>query len=164
MGGFGNWLKDTVASGFNVIAAPVRAVGHTVMEVGRGVKEGDWGRVAMAPVKGVGHGVAETYREGVRDPASWWWQPSKMRQWMSPAGTALLAAGSIPSPFTPFLLAGGAALSAGGAIGEGVYQKDVQGRATSTQKIQLAEEQKKNNMWLIAGAGILGVSALMLLK
>lgn len=60
----GSGAKKIAEGTVKVIAAPVKGVGHTVMEVGRGLKSGDISKILTAPSKGVGHAIAESYRGG----------------------------------------------------------------------------------------------------
>jgi hypothetical protein len=162
LSGIGDFLKSKVKFITSPIRSVAKGVGHTVGEVGRGFSRGDIGRVVKAPFKGVGHTVASQVRD-VKGHAEWYYRPSKMRQWMKPAGGIVTAAGMIPTPASPFLLAGGAALTAGGAIGEKVFQKKKAYeavRAGETQKALQAETTaKRNNMLLVgaAGVGVLGL-------
>jgi len=129
------------------------------METWRGVKSGDIGRVVAAPFRGIGHGGAEWYRD-TTEHLEYYWRPSKMNQWMTPVGAVVTAAGSIPSPLSPFLLAGGAALTAGGMYARGYVNKDKAKKAAAlAQAKALADAQlqkKKNVQWLGIAAAAVG--------
>lgn len=151
-----NAAGSAVSSAF---VSPVKGAGHFVMEAGRGISSGDWGRVGAAPFKGIGKTGGDFFRKN-KEHAEWYWKPSKMRQWMSPVGGALMAAGAA---FPPLLIPG-AALTAGGAIGEGLYQKDRAGKADPAEIERLKKAKQTNLMWTIAGIGLLGAGAYMAFK
>ena len=146
------------------ISSVVKGTGHTFGEIGRGVSRGDWTRVALAPVRGGTHVAGSMYRD-VKQHIEWYYRPSKMRQWMKPAGAAVTVAGSIPTIASPILLAGGAALTAGGAIGESLYQKDQARKAAAsgnTTAVSRAREAQKKNLIWYGVAGAIGVTALVM--
>lgn len=108
---------------FRVVTAPFKAVGHTAGEIYRGVSRGDFERVMLAPVKGGTHFVMETFR-GTADAAA-------------VAVPILVIAGTIPSPASPFLLAGAGGLGALHAI----RQKQLAGDALNSQEVEFINQQ-----------------------
>lgn len=54
--------KDVVEGGLKIVVAPIKGGTHAILEVGRGIKEGDIGKVLKAPFKGAGHTFMETFR------------------------------------------------------------------------------------------------------
>jgi hypothetical protein len=155
-----DFMDDVLNPIGNFIVAPITGTTHAVMEAGRGISQGDMSRVLMAPVKGVGHTGMEMYR-GAETTAELFWRPSKMSVWMQPVGTVLLAAGSVPSPLTPFLLGAGAGLNVLGAVGSGIRAKDLSEEAqkdADQNAMARAEKMKETNKkWLIGGAVLLTV-------
>ena len=139
---------------FDVVAAPFKAVGHAVMEVGRGVATGDVSRIVSAPVKGIVHGGMETVR-AVKEPAEWLYRPSKMRQWMPQAGAVITAAAPFTGPAAPFLFAGGVGLTVAGGVGQKIYttgkQRDFIRAGGNGQPQDIAKNATNKNLWLYGG-------------
>lgn len=163
MDGLLDWGKSVVKSSLSPITSSIKGIGHTVMEAGRGISSGDIKRVLAAPVKGTGHTVLSWGRD-TKEHAEWYYRPSKMRQWMKPVGGLVTAAGAIPTPASPFLLAGGAALTAGGAIGDKIYQEGKRRQAIregqKEQENQAVAASQKNNIYIY---GAIGIGALALI-
>jgi len=160
---YGSWLGDT----FRAVTSPVRSVvkgaTHGVMEVGRGISRGDLKRVVKAPFKAAGHTVLAQKRDYTRH-LEHYWRPSKMRKWMKPVGSGLMAAGAVPTPASPFLLAAGGALNIGGAAGEAIHKTHkarqaarAQAKSRATAKAETQEAVKKSLPWIvIGGVGLIG--------
>jgi hypothetical protein len=162
MGGVFDYVKSAASVVVNPITSVAKGTGHMVMEAGRGIKEGDISRILTSPLKGAGHIAGETYRTH-REHWEYYYRPSKMGEWMQPVGGLLTVAGAVPTPASPFLLAGGAALTAGGAIATSITDKDKASQAAASLQAQKLLEQQKikktNNIaWLgLAAAGGLGL-------
>lgn len=163
MDGIGDFFKTAGKFIATPFIATGKGVGHFFMEAGRGIKSGDIKKVAFSPFKGIGHIGGTAYR-AAKEHAEYYWRPSKMREWMSPLGMAITAAGAIPGPHSLIMLPLGAALTAGGSISEGIYQKDRQKIADAAEKKYLEDSKKKNLMWTIGGIALLGVGAYMAFK
>lgn len=58
----GGWKLPSLSDIGKALAAPLTAVTHTTMEVGRGIRDGDAGRIVMAPAKGLTTGVFDVGR------------------------------------------------------------------------------------------------------
>lgn len=155
-------LIDTGKNLTKVTTSVIKGSAHTLLEAGRGVKDGDVTRVLKSPFKGVGHAAGESYR-GVRDEAEWFWRPSKASQWMQPAGAVLTSAGTVPSPLSPVLLGVGGALSLGGAVHSGLYAKDLQKKQSEQAKIRAKQVQERNKKWILIGGSALAVGATVLM-
>lgn len=159
MGGLLDFFKSAGTAITSSFVSPIKGFTHFIMEAGRGIAAGDWGRVGASPFKGIGHTGMDFFRKNT-EYAEWYYRPSKMRQWMSPIGAAFMAAGAV---FPPLLIPG-AALTAGGAIGEGLYQKDRATKADKAEKERLVAAKKSNLMWTLAAVGLLGAGAYMAFK
>lgn len=63
--------KKVAKGAAKIVVAPIKGIGHTGMEIYRGVKTGDIGKILKAPIKGTGHTFMETYRgtKSVLSPA-----------------------------------------------------------------------------------------------
>ena len=156
-----DFFKATGKAMIAPFTATAKGFGHFVGEAGRGISRGDWGRLALSPLKGVGHTAGSLYRAD-KELLSYYWRPSRMG-WMKPVGALITATGAIPSPLSPFLLAGGAALTTAGTIGTGIHQKDLEEKAAKEFAISQAEARKqleaegkikKQTVWmLLAGGG-----------
>lgn len=120
-----------------IATAPFKMIGHTVMEAGRGISRGDIGRILMAPVKGITHGVAEEGR-GIALTGS-------------VGGPILIAAGAIPTPLSPFLIAGGTAWGTTGAIYTGYKAEE---EAKKRQAAGLPTVSDNTKIWLWGGAAV----------
>lgn len=155
MGGLLDFFKSAGKTIVSPVVSVAKGVGHTTMEIGRGIKSGDIKRILTAPAKGIGHTFmtqGRTYKEF----SEFFWRPSKMKDWMKPIGGAVMAIGAVPGPHSIFMVPIGAALVLGGSIGESVYIKDQMKKAASATQKQTMEEQKKAN-YLWYGVGALGV-------
>lgn len=162
MGGFLSQLKRIGNDIVDIVASPVRGIGHTGMEIGRGFSRGDVGRIFAAPFKGAGHMVMEQGR-GTWDLTKA--SGSMVYNYSCPA-SGILAAGAMapPNPATPFVAAGAATT---GVICGIKTNKEI--TTANKQQIQnqlkgAAASQKKKNqaMYLALSAAAVGVGVLTL--
>jgi hypothetical protein len=147
------------------ITSAVKGTGHFLFEFGRGAKEGDFKRMLASPFKGIGHIGGSMWRD-TTNYAQYYYRPSYMAVWMQPVGSALMAAGSVPSPASPFLLAGGGLLTiAGGIAGKSVADKKADEANTQQEKDEiLRKQQQKNYMYYALGAVLVVGGGYMLFK
>lgn len=171
MSGFWGAIGKMGKSAFQVVIAPVKGITHATLELGRGVMTGDIKRILNAPIKGTGHIFGEAYR-GTKTHLEYYWRPSKMSQWMGPAGAGLSAAAPFTGPAAPFLLAGGAALTLGGAVGSKIYETGLERKAARAgntpeaiaARLRAEKEAKNRKIWMYAGgAALIGGIALIAL-
>lgn len=158
MSGLLDFGKSVVRATLSPITSTTKGITHMAMEAGRGVSTGDVSRILASPLKGVGHTVGNLYRDNT-DHLEYYWRPSKMTQWQQPVGGALLAAAPFTGPVSPFLLAGGAALTVSGSIAGKIQtthlerQAARQANSPEAQEARAAADKAKNKNYLWMGIG-----------
>jgi hypothetical protein len=163
VGDIQEWFKDTSKYLISPVTSTAKGVGHFALEFKRGVTTKDVGRIFKSPFKGAGHIAGSQFRD-IYGMSEHYWRPSKM-DWMKPIGALATAAGIVPTPLSPFLLAGGAALTTAGVVGTTIHQnKKAEDYAKEQSKIlkEAKEDLKKSGaiknqfLWAaIAGGGAL---------
>lgn len=159
--GIQDFGKSVFRSSMAPFISPIKGIAHAGKEIGRGVSSGSPLQIFTAIPKGIAH-AGKDFGRSYTEHAEFYYRPSKARTWMKPAGIAMSAIGTATA--NPFILAGGAALTAGGTAAEGMYQKDQQKKAKDANDKQAEQDaitaQERNKKYImVAGAVTAGLVA-----